>query len=134
LVYDYGPIALRLSLPDVRGCDATAAAIAKAMREVGMERATLVGHSFGTVVASWVLRHCPEHIHSTVLIDPVSLQLARADVAFAAIHRKPVSAADVLLEYFVFREQSKQMRSACTHTCLNKVGHTHMCEQRRVHV
>jgi predicted alpha/beta hydrolase family esterase len=107
LVIEIPYIALRCwASPDSRGCDATSESIAISMRSVGMERATLVGHSFGTIIASWILRHSPEHVHSAVLIDPVCLQLARADVAFAAIHRKPVSAADVLLEYFVFRELS----------------------------
>ena len=32
------------------------------------------------------------------------LQLARADVAYAAIHRRAITSADALLEYFVFRE------------------------------
>ncbi|GMH47179.1 hypothetical protein TrVE_jg3063 [Triparma verrucosa] len=107
LVIEIPYIALRAwARPDARGPDGSAEAIARSMRSVGMERATIVGHSFGTIIASWILRHSPEHVHSAVLIDPVCLQLARADVAFAAIHRKPVSAADVLLEYFVFRELS----------------------------
>jgi pimeloyl-ACP methyl ester carboxylesterase len=71
-----------------------------------MGRATLIGNSFGTIIASWILRHSPESVHSTVLIDHICLQLARADVAFASIHHKPVSAADFLLEYFVFKELS----------------------------
>ena len=107
LVVEIPYISLRAwARPDARGPDGSASAIAWSMRSVGMERATLVGHSFGTITASWILRHSPEHVHSAVLIDPVCLQLARADVAFAAIHRRPVSAADVLLEYFVFRELS----------------------------
>lgn len=107
LVIEIPYIALRAwASPDSRGPDVSAEAIARSMRSVGMERATLVGHSFGTIIASWILRHAREHVHSAVLIDPVTLQLARADVAFSAIHRKPVSAADVLLEYFVFRELS----------------------------
>ena len=106
LVIEVPYIALRVAEPDIRGPDATAEAIATALRSVNMERATIVSHSFGTVMTSWLLRHCRKCIHSVVLIDPVSLQLARADVAHAAIHRRPMSSVDVLLEYFVFREQS----------------------------
>ena len=106
LVVEVPYIALRWALPDIRGPDATAESIAAALRSVGMQRATVVGHSFGTVMSAWLLRHCPELVHSVCLIDPVSLLLARADVAYAAIHKRPQNSIDVLLEYFVFRELS----------------------------
>jgi pimeloyl-ACP methyl ester carboxylesterase len=106
LVVEVPYIALRIAEPDLRGPDATAESIASALRLVKMERACVIGHSFGTVMTSWLLRHCPELVHSCVLIDPVCLLLTRAEVAYSVIHRQPRNAVDILLEYFVFRELS----------------------------
>ena len=55
----------------------------------GHKRATLVGHSFGTIHAAWVLRAMPEAVLGSVLLDPVCMMLAEPEVCNHFMYRRP---------------------------------------------
>lgn len=38
-----------------------------------VESATFCGHSYGTMVCSWMIRNIPETVHNIILIDPMTL-------------------------------------------------------------
>jgi len=40
-----------------------------------LSKATLVGHSYGTAVMSWIVQHEPERIGACVFLDPICFQL-----------------------------------------------------------
>lgn len=50
---------------------------------------SLMGHSFGTICANWVIIRYPQLVSHLTLIDPVSMLLALPDVAFNFIYRQP---------------------------------------------
>lgn len=50
---------------------------------------SVVGHSFGTILAAWFLRQQPRLISHLTLLDPVSLLLGLPDVAYNFLHKDP---------------------------------------------
>lgn len=65
---------------------------------------TLVGHSFGSMLAGGVLRRSPEIIHSLVLLDPVCLLLSLPAVAYNFLYKEPRSLMDWVIYIFASRE------------------------------
>jgi pimeloyl-ACP methyl ester carboxylesterase len=63
---------------------AQARLIAEALRELGEEKALVVGHSFGTMVALHLALDHPKQVASLALIGGYYFPTARADVVFAA--------------------------------------------------
>eukprot|EP00743_Colponemidia_sp_Colp-15_P010786 GILK01011928.1.p1 GENE.GILK01011928.1~~GILK01011928.1.p1 ORF type:complete len:508 (-),score=75.85 GILK01011928.1:313-1836(-) len=53
-------------------------------------KALFVGHSFGTIVVSWVIRQRPDLVENTLLADPVSFLLCRSAICQNFAYRKPV--------------------------------------------
>ena len=47
-----------------------------------VSKATFVGHSFGSVVLSWMIQSKPERVRSCVFIDPICFQLHLNSVLF----------------------------------------------------
>ncbi|PON20280.1 hypothetical protein TGAM01_v210831 [Trichoderma gamsii] len=68
----------------------------------GWERFILVSHSYGSVVATHLLRkpQIASKIGPTLFVDPVSFLLHLPDVAYNFICRKPTNASEHLLSYF----------------------------------
>ena len=62
---------------------------------------SLIGHSWGTCNASWILRMSPEIVSQVVLIDPACLTLVLPDSLYCLLYKPPTSIADYLLCYFV---------------------------------
>ncbi len=54
------------------GLEENALATLDALDALGAERATLVGHSFGAAVASWVAAHHPDRVDALVLVAPAA--------------------------------------------------------------
>ncbi|KAJ1476217.1 hypothetical protein T484DRAFT_1825587 [Baffinella frigidus] len=50
------------------------------------ERGLMVGHSYGSLVSSWMLQLDPSIVSGSVLIDPVALFLHRVDTLFSFIY------------------------------------------------
>ena len=63
---------------------AQAQLIAKALRELGEETATVVGHSFGTLVALQMAIDHPQQVSSIALLGGYYYPSVRGDVVFAA--------------------------------------------------
>ena len=69
-------------------------------------QACFIGHSFGSIVISWLLNNAPECVGSILLLDPVSLMLQEPDVAHNFLYRDPAqgSAVQAFFKYFVATE------------------------------
>ena len=63
-----------------------------------IEKISLVGHSFGTITATWFLKFFPENVAHLTLLDPVCILLGLPDVAINMIYRNPTT----LIEYGIF--------------------------------
>lgn len=68
---------------------ALADALADMLASHGHESACFIGHSYGTVELSWVLRHRPEIVQKAIFLDPVCFLLSQPDVAFNVLYRRP---------------------------------------------
>lgn len=68
----------------------------------GFEKVVLVGHSYGTVSATNLLKHqeVSTLVDSVVLVDPVSILLHLPDVAYNFTYRTPKLANEHQLYYF----------------------------------
>ncbi|KAG2210627.1 hypothetical protein INT45_010628, partial [Circinella minor] len=70
----------------------------------GFDKAIIVGHSLGTVVAGWMATYAMNRITGLVLIDPVCFLLNYHDTAFNVLHRIPILTNVNLIHYFASRE------------------------------
>ena len=86
--------------------DETLAAVDAMLVNHGATRFSLVGHSYGTFVSSWLIEARPECIESVVLVDPVSVMLHHADVCDKFLYNtKPCkSQMEMLMRYAVRQE------------------------------
>lgn len=105
LLVENPAISMRLTTPGVPGgSTGYLGSVAAAMAAVGMTTACVVAHSFGTVVAAWMMRQRPDLVHSTVLIDPIPFLLCLPDVCNNFVHRPPTKGSEMLMRYFVSRD------------------------------
>jgi len=74
-------------------------AVEMAMKIHGAQKATVVGHSFGSVQATWLLRQKPELVHRMVLVDPVAILLCLPDVCKNFLYRNPTTLFGKLFDY-----------------------------------
>jgi len=70
----------------------------------GKTTAHFVGHSFGTLVLTWIARHTPHVVSRFTFLDPVCFLLCKHDVAYNFLYKKPTNATEALMKYFVGQE------------------------------
>lgn len=66
--------------------------------------AHFVGHSFGSIVVAWMCRNAQETVAVATFLDPVCFLLIKPDVCYNFMYRKPETATQLLMHYFVARE------------------------------
>jgi pimeloyl-ACP methyl ester carboxylesterase len=64
----------------------------------------VVGHSYGSIIAAWLIKACPVRIRRTTLIDPVCLLLSRATVCYNFLYAKRTGLINILTGFFVCQE------------------------------
>jgi pimeloyl-ACP methyl ester carboxylesterase len=97
---------LAISMRTVMGRAETCIAFAEILTSLGIDRFILVGHSYGTVVGTHLLRS-PElgpRIAGVLLIDPIPLLLHMPNIAYNFVYRQPRSANEWQLWYFASRD------------------------------
>eukprot|EP00931_Biecheleriopsis_adriatica_P063166 TRINITY_DN38215_c0_g1_i1.p1 TRINITY_DN38215_c0_g1~~TRINITY_DN38215_c0_g1_i1.p1 ORF type:complete len:684 (-),score=92.36 TRINITY_DN38215_c0_g1_i1:54-2027(-) len=74
----------------------------------GHSSAHIVGHSFGTIVCSWLVRYSPAMVKSVAFLDPVCFLLCKSDLILNSLYApmtSPWKQPGVwLLTFLVFRE------------------------------
>ncbi|OCF35143.1 hypothetical protein I316_03185 [Kwoniella heveanensis BCC8398] len=65
---------------------------------------SLLSHSNGSVSHGWLLKDCPSIAKRSVFVDPVVFCLWEGDVCHNFCYRKPTSALELLLYYFIASE------------------------------
>jgi pimeloyl-ACP methyl ester carboxylesterase len=66
--------------------------------------AHFVGHSFGTLVLTWIAKHTPHLASRYTFLDPVCFLLCKHDVAYNFLYKTPTNGAEALMSYFVGQE------------------------------
>ena len=67
-------------------------------------KASIIGHSFGSILATWVIKTRPDLISHITLLDPVSILLCLPDVAYNFIYRKQSTIMQFLIYFCASRE------------------------------
>eukprot|EP00808_Paulinella_micropora_P026826 g58004.t1 len=96
-------ISLRWSECNLKSRSSLIKDIQRLLTAKGMRHVCVIGHSYGTVVATWLFKH-PELVQGCCLVDPVSFLLFRSEVTHI-LYREPVSALQLLMDYFLFKEK-----------------------------
>lgn len=68
-------------------------------------KVSVVGHSFGTITAGWLVKLHPEVVTHLTLIDPVSLLLLTGDVCYNFLYRRPSS----MIEWVIYLAASREI-------------------------
>lgn len=61
--------------PTVPSIDQQLNSVRKMLDTWGFDTATFVGHSYGSILLSWMVQHAPDRVASVVFIDPVVIML-----------------------------------------------------------
>jgi len=99
---DMKHISLRQNV-DIPSSRETVACVVDMLAAWGHSEAHFVGHSFGTVVVSWILRNSRVAL-SVSLLDPICFLLFKHDIVTNALYKEHVDPLQVVLTYLVFRE------------------------------
>ncbi|KAJ9084340.1 hypothetical protein DSO57_1025626 [Entomophthora muscae] len=92
---------LTTAIPD-RG--ATLDAIDAIATKHGILKFSLSAHSYGTLMASWIIRNRPSLVAKLSLVDPVCFRLWDATLAHNFLYAKPISFMHDLIRNFVTKE------------------------------
>ena len=80
--------------------------ICKMLEAWSVESAHFIGHSFGSCVMSFVLKspQGSKYVGAATFIDPVTFLLCKPDVAYNFVYRKPTTATQLLIKFFISQE------------------------------
>lgn len=84
-------VALRLCW-EAQAVDDVANAVAAMLRRHGYRRCCVVGHSYGTFVASRLCQLHPELVHSASLLDPVAMLTCYPQLLHNFVYKAPTAA------------------------------------------
>ncbi|WWD20201.1 hypothetical protein CI109_104677 [Kwoniella shandongensis] len=62
---------------------------------------SMLSHSNGSVAHGWILKDCPKLIKRSTFVDPVVFCLWEGDVCHSFCYRRPATALELLLYYFI---------------------------------
>ncbi|GFZ43636.1 hypothetical protein JCM24511_01356 [Saitozyma sp. JCM 24511] len=74
------------------------------VNEADVGGVSLLSHSNGTVAHGWILKDCPSLARRNTFVDPVVFCLWEGDVCHSFCYRKPATALELLLFYFIASE------------------------------
>jgi len=71
----------------VPSIDQQVASVRAMLDREGFDAATFVGHSYGSVMLSWMVQHAPERVASVVFIDPIVIMLNLKSTLYNFLYR-----------------------------------------------
>jgi len=66
-----------------------------------IDQISLVGHSWGTFIAGWIIKTIPSKICHLTLVDPISTFVPYPETSYEVCYKPPTSLDDYLLYYFL---------------------------------
>lgn len=78
------------------------AGILKILQHHGWDRFAIMGHSYGTIIATHILQHLKDtgRVGPMLLVDPVTLSIHWGDIPYNFLYRSPRKASEWQLHYF----------------------------------
>ncbi|WVQ79387.1 hypothetical protein IAT38_001484 [Cryptococcus sp. DSM 104549] len=73
-------------------------------REEVVGGVSMLSHSNGSVGHAWLLKDCPSLVRRSTFVDPVVFCLWEGDVCHSFCYRRPTTALELLLYYFIASE------------------------------
>merc|ERR1719469_1545282 len=73
----------------------TVACIVDMLDSWDVSGAHFVGHSFGSCILSWMVQRAPSRVLALTFMDPVVFMLAKPDVSYNFMYRRPASPTQV---------------------------------------
>ena len=89
-----------LKSSDVLDVDEFAETVRQILNRHSLEKVTLIGHSYGTFLCTWLLRIIPDRITRVCFVDPLMLTVALYETAYYLFYKKPQTVTDWI--YYVF--------------------------------
>lgn len=93
------PISSRLTGQMIRK-EEMVAEIRQILRKHGWSKCVVMSQSYGSVVASYLLRDCPDMVASMLFVDPVAFSFHPPQVGWNFLRRMPTTASELQLYYF----------------------------------
>eukprot|EP00811_Abedinium_folium_P033019 NODE_6013_length_1712_cov_11.035331.p1 GENE.NODE_6013_length_1712_cov_11.035331~~NODE_6013_length_1712_cov_11.035331.p1 ORF type:complete len:445 (+),score=80.39 NODE_6013_length_1712_cov_11.035331:164-1498(+) len=78
--------------------------IVSTLNHHGVESCVVLGHSFGSIPASWLIRQHPARVARCILVDPVAVLLNLPDVCNKFLYKQPRSVSGKIMRIFGARE------------------------------
>jgi pimeloyl-ACP methyl ester carboxylesterase len=102
------PISMRLTKSNILSRFNFVQQLKEILRHHRIHHFVLVGHSYGTVMATHVLHdmELSKRVKGVVLVDPVTLLLHLPEICFNFVRRKPTTANEWQLHYFASTDPS----------------------------
>lgn len=76
------------------------------LKRHGLDRCgvSVLSHSMGTILHTWLLKEMPDQLRRSLLVDPVCFQLWAPHVCYRFLYKKAHTFVEYMLRYFVARE------------------------------
>lgn len=83
----------------------TVAAISSMVdRHTSKRQVHLIGHSYGTILVSWIIKKRPQLVLSSILLDPVCFMLFESSLCYNFLYRPPTTPLTWLAHHYCARE------------------------------
>lgn len=75
--------------------------VKKILEKYNIEKITLIGHSWGSFMAGWIVKLLPEIIAHLILLDPVCLTVVLPETTYRILYKPMDSVKELFLIYFL---------------------------------
>jgi pimeloyl-ACP methyl ester carboxylesterase len=104
ILVDFDPIKIKSMNFYSPSVDSYCEHVKRILQRHGIARASVLGHSFGSITAGWFVRRFPSMVCHLTLVDPVSLLLAFPEVAYSFLYRQPRTIVEWVIDWTAARE------------------------------
>ncbi|KAJ9088164.1 hypothetical protein DSO57_1025829 [Entomophthora muscae] len=98
------PCIVASTFSDIPTMDEILASVDDFFVENSLQQCSFIGHSYGTIVCTWLNYHRPHYIADLTLVDPVCFNLFESQVLNKVSYQKPSCFAHDLFLYLIFRD------------------------------
>jgi pimeloyl-ACP methyl ester carboxylesterase len=78
--------------------------VTRILNRHNIDKVSMIGHSYGSITACWMVNNAADRISHITLIDPVSMLLSFPEVAINFLYREPNSVMEWLIHLVAARE------------------------------
>ena len=101
ILFDYDCIKLNSMEMHVPGAREVSSAFVEILDLHSLEKVSILGHSWGSLLAVWLVRLNPDRILHVTFVDPLCFTVALAETTYYLFYKPPKTCLDYLVCYFV---------------------------------